>query len=85
MSAGEYAMTAPSPCAEPTLTRGGPTHVVCCDETYPYALCGTDVSSEPWMPEDTQVDCDGCAEREFETCERVCPKRLFGPVGQVSP
>ncbi|MCI3277485.1 hypothetical protein [Streptomyces cylindrosporus] len=59
-------MLAPEPISTDTVDDGI-THLVCCKEDI--ALCGTDVSGEPYVTEDVPIDCVVCL--DFEACP-VC-------------
>jgi hypothetical protein len=56
-------MTALTPELGDTDTDGnGITHVVCCNEDI--ALCGTDVSGQPFVGGDFPVDCVVCLDTD---------------------
>ena len=59
-----------------TTSTDDPAHLVCCDEDW--ALCGKDVSREPWIfePLDEAEDCEVCVNKARLTpagCPRCTP------------
>lgn len=53
-------------------------HLTCCRDDDPgeVALCGTDVSGEPWKIRGTKATCLVCADLEFIACDPdgpACP------------
>jgi len=53
-------------------------HVTCCGDDN-LALCGTDVTADEWIPEDSPTTCVVCASLEESTnaadsCATTCPK-----------
>ncbi len=69
------------PLQRPAETAGDALiHTVCCDETR--ALCGKDVSSEPWVADAAHPnDCVVCEElvKTLSPCRPDCPRRVVDP------
>jgi hypothetical protein len=56
--------------SRPDLTAlAAPVCIVCCDDDT--ALCGRDVSSDPWTPDD-DVTCVVCLDLENQPCAITC-------------
>lgn len=60
---------APEPTTTAQDTGDNLTHSVCaCDDDL--ALCGADVSGQPWADDDEEVDCVVCQDLMGEPCAR---------------
>lgn len=59
------ALTLPAPDVAPPVV-GDVLHTVCCDPDR--AICGTDVSAEPWVDGGQPATCDVCAAAEWLDC-----------------
>lgn len=63
--------------AETDTARGDLTHVICCNEDI--AVCGTDVSDEPFVGDDVPVDCIVCL--DADTCPLCGDPIIYPSVG----